>query len=269
MNDYSTLLFVEQLSRMLCFRLNTLQYFCPSQASLTMILNMSSHFIDFSWSMNVHAVLNLAISVFSALATSLEKVSTRSMRLAHNVLYSHSKPMFDALVSLDSEKGTATLMAKFAKCNSTVLANFSAGYPESLLHIALSSHGMLTSPLLQTFLHSGGDRWINTPGVNGRHPLHHSVPKGVEVLLIDYGAHLDAVDAVGSTPECGNEYFECNPRPLSCIAARSIVKARGLTKYEIGILPARVQAFIALHDGIATRAEVENVLLNAYTITSI
>ena len=121
---------------------------------------------------------------------------------------------------------------------------------------------MLTSPLLETFLHSGGDRWINTPGVNGRRPLHHSIPKDVEVLLVDYGAHLDAVDADGSTPECCNEYFKCNPRPLSCIVARSIVQAAGLTEYEIGILPAHVQAFIYLHDGHATREEVDRVLLH-------
>ena len=121
---------------------------------------------------------------------------------------------------------------------------------------------MLTSPLLQTLLHSGGDRWINTPGVNGRRPLHLRIPREVAVLLIDYGAHLDAVDADGSTPEYSNEYFKCNPRPLSCIVARSIVKAGGLTEYEIGILPARVLVFISLHDGHATRAEVDSVLLN-------
>ena len=119
---------------------------------------------------------------------------------------------------------------------------------------------MLTSPLLETFLHSGGDRWINTPGVNGRRPLHHSIPKDVEVLLID------VVDADGSTPECCNDYFKCNPRPLFCIVARSVVKAGGFMEYEIGILPAHVQAFISLHDDHATRAEVESVLLTLASV---
>ena len=54
--------------------------------------------------------------------------------------------------------------------------------------------------LLQTFLLSGGDRWINTPGINGRRSHHFHAQKKVQVLLIDYGAHLDAVDADGSTP---------------------------------------------------------------------
>ena len=80
-----------------------------------------------------------------------------------------------------------------------------------MLHVALSCHGMLTSPLLQTFLHSGGDRWINTPGVNGHRPLHVRVPKDVAVMLLDYGAHLDAVDADGSTPKCCNEYLCVTP----------------------------------------------------------
>ena len=262
LDDCSSLCLVEQLSRMLCFRLDTIQYICLSQRSLTKVLRMSENFIDFACAMNVHALLNLAINVFNALAISLEKVNTRCMCQAHNVLYSCSEKMFDALVSLDFEKETAILMTKFAKCNPPLLANTFEGYPESLLHIALSSDGMLTLPLLQTFLHSGGDRWINTPGINGRRPLHHSVPNDVAVLLIDYGAHLDAVDADGSTPEYSNEYFKFNPRPLSCIVARSIVKARGLTEYKIGILPARVQAFISLHDGHATRAEVDSVLLS-------
>ena len=261
LDDYSTLRFVEQLSRMLCFRLHTIQYICLSQTTLSEVLRISQCFIYYAFSMNVHSLLNLAITVYRALDISLEKVSTRCMHFAHDVVYYCSIKIFEGLVSLDSEKETDILMNKFAKCNPPLLVNPSVGYPESLLHVALSSDGMLTSPLLQTFLHSGGDRWINTPGVNGRRPLHHSIPKDVEVLLIDYGAHLDAVDADGSTPECCNEYFKCNPRPLSCIVARSIVKAGGLTEYEIGILPAHVQAFISLHDGHATREEVDSVLL--------
>ena len=61
----------------------------------------------------------------------------------------HQVIIFNTLVSLDSEKETAVLMTKFAKCNPPLLVNNSTGYPESLLHIALSSHEMQTSPLLQ------------------------------------------------------------------------------------------------------------------------
>ena len=266
-NDYSNWLFVEQLSRMLCFRFNTVQYYCPSQGSLFMVLQISSRFILSA--SRIRALLNLAVNVFNSLASSLEKVSIRCLREAHKLLHCYSRPIFYEIASLDSEEEAVILMTKFAKCNSPLLANFSEGYPESLLHIALSCRKMLTSPLLQTFLHSGGDRWINTPGVNGRRPLHLCVPKDVADLLVDYGAHLDAVDADESTPEYSNEYFKCNPRPLSCIVARCIVKAGGLTEDEITILPAHVQAFISLHDGHATREEVDGVLLKACIAPSI
>ena len=56
--------------------------------------------------------------------------------------------------------------------------------------------------LLQTFYKVMG---TNTPKVNGRRPLHFRLPKDAQVLLIDYGAHLDAVDTDGSTLQCGNE----------------------------------------------------------------
>ena len=149
------------------------------QASPTKVLTISKNFIDFAYHVKIHPLLNLAINVFNALAISLEKISARCMHLAHNVLYSCSKMIFDALVSLDSEKETAILMTKFAKCNPPLLVDryTSEIYPESLLHIALSCCGMLTSPLLQTYLHSGGDRWINTPGVNGRRSTSFSYSK--------------------------------------------------------------------------------------------
>ena len=76
----------------------------------------------------------------------------RCMEEAHIVLHSCTERIFKTLVSLDSEKETTVLMTNFGKCNPPLLVNTllntSEGYPESLLHIALSSHGMLTSPLL-------------------------------------------------------------------------------------------------------------------------
>ena len=150
-------------------------------------------------------------------------------------------------------------MTKLANSNPPLLVNELNGYRESLLHIALSNYRMLTSPLIQTFLNSGGERWINTPGVHGHRPLHLDIPKEVEVLLVEYGAHLDAVDAGGSTPKCSREYYNSHPRPLSCIVARSIVKAGGLMEHEISLLPAHVQAFISLHDHLATRAVIDSI----------
>ena len=47
--------------------------------------------------------------------------------------------IFNALVSHESEKEVAILMTKFAKCSPPLLVNTSKGYPESLLHIALSN----------------------------------------------------------------------------------------------------------------------------------
>ena len=51
--------------------------------------------------------------------------------------------------------------------------------------------------------------------VHGFHPLHLGFPKEVEVLLIEHGAHLDAIDADGSTPYCCYKYYESHPRPHS------------------------------------------------------
>ena len=266
--DYSNFFFVEQLAKMICFRLDTIQYVYLSQGSLTKVLMMSEHFIDFACRENDYARLELAIHVFSALATSLEKVSIRCVHLANKVLNSCGGMIFEGLLCHNCEKETAILMSKFAKCNPPLLVNTNEGYAESLLHILLSRHDTLTSPLLQTFLHSGGDKWINTPGVNGLRPLHLHISREFTDLLIDYGAHFDAVDADGSTPKYCNEYLKSNPRPLSCIIARSILKTGGLTEYEINILPRRVQAFISLHDGHATRAEVDSVLLYKCTTSS-
>ena len=253
LDDYSTLPFVDHLSRLLCFCPDTIQYICLSHCSLTKVLRMSQNGVDFACRMNVHALLlALATNVFNALAISMEKVRTRCVHLANGVLYTCSEMIFIALVSHESEKEVTILMSKFAKCSAPRLVNTSKRYPESLLHIALSSRGMLSLPLLQTFLHSGGDRWINTPRVNGRRPLHHSVPKDVEVLLIEYGAHLDAVNADGSTPKCCNEYFKCNPRPLSCIVARFIVRTEGLMDYNFNILLAHGQVFGQVTINLAT-----------------
>ena len=150
----------------------------------------------------------------------------------HNLVHYSICLIFNTFAFLDTEKETTRLMTKFVMCNCPLLVNVSNGYPESLLHIALSSDMMLRSPLLKTFLKSGGDKWINTPGVNRCCPLHLiCVLKEVQVLLIDHGAHLDAVDACGSTPICSKEYYKRHPRPLSCIVARSVVKAGGLMEY--------------------------------------
>ena len=94
MDDYSSLLLLEQLSRMLCFRLGTIQYIFLSERSLSVVLRLSEDFIDFACCMNVHALLNLAINVFSSMATSLEKINTRCMEQAHVVLYSCTEMIF-------------------------------------------------------------------------------------------------------------------------------------------------------------------------------
>ena len=259
--EYNVLHVADPLSRMLCFRLESTHYICLSEKSLSKVLIMSTKFISSACAWELVTFLNLAINIFSALVNSLEGRNVCCRPKIHSELHFCSRLIYAKLISIDSQREAAILMTKFVKCNPPLIVNDINGYPESLLHIVLSSQTGLTSPLLQTFLHSGGDRWINTPGVNGRRPLHLDVPRVIADLLIDYGAHLDAVDADGSTPEYSNEYFKYNPSPLSCIAARSIAKSGGLTKYESSILSAQVQAFISLHDGHATRAEVNSKLL--------
>ena len=258
--EHCILSIAQPLSRMLCFQLNSIQYIGLTENSLIKVLRSSRWLIGWADSTKSHAYLNLAINVFSALAGSLERIRFRYLYELHNGLHTCSVIIFRTLTSFDNQKESISLMIKFAKSCSPLLVNESYGYPESLLHIALSNREMLASPLLQTFLHAGGDRWINTPGVNGWRPLHLGVPKEVEVLLINYGAHLGAVDADGSTPVCCNNYYEYNPRPLSCIVARFIVNTGGLMEHELGLLPPHIQAFLSLHDGRATRAEIDGIL---------
>ena len=258
--EHNTLHVAEQLSEMLFFQLHSMQNRCLTQRSLSSIMAVSTRLIDLACKAKVHALLKIAINVFIALANSLGRVNVSFVWEMHNTLHSSSYCIFDTLASLDSKKETTRLMARFAMCNPPLLVNVSNGYPESLLHIALSNSRMLRSSLLQTFLKSGGDRWINTPGVNGCRPLHLSLLKKVEVLLINCGAHLDAVAVDGSIPRCSKEYFKRHPRPLSCIVARSIAMAGGLMEHEIGLLPARVKAFVSLHDSCATRTEIDSIL---------
>ena len=237
-----------------------MQYINLTRESLIKVLSISNRLIDMACFTKCHAYLDLAIMVFNTLAVSLEKISVSCAYELHSVLHFSSGAIFSSLASFGNEKETTALTIKFAKCCSPLLVDRLSGYPQSLLHIALSSRKMLPSPLLQTFLHAGGDRWINTPGVNGRRPLHLGVPKEVEVLLIDYGAHLDAVDAGGSTPRCGYKYYKHHPRPLSCIVARFIVKTGGLMEHAMGLLPTHIQDFLSLHDQNATQAEVDSTL---------
>ena len=255
----------EPLSRMLCFRLESIQYICISRRSLKDVFNISEGFITLACKFKVtgaQVLLNPAINVFKALSTLMERISICVYRI-HEVLRSCSKLLLGAILKTQVQFGlrkASSLMAKFAKCNPPPLVNEANGYPESLLHIVLSYPGMLISPLLETFLEGGGNRWINTPGgVNGYRPLH-GVPKQVKVLFIEHGAHLDAVDAYGSTPKCCQKYYLSHPRPLSCIVASSIVKSGGLMVHEIGLLPTHMQAFVSLHDWRAARAQIDNAL---------
>ena len=104
---------------------------------------------------------------------------------------------------------------------------------------------MLRSPLLiRTFLNGGEDRWINIPGVKGCRPLHLAATKHIKVLLIDFEAHLDNVNACGSTSKCCNEHY------------KSIVKTGELMEQKIDLLLTHVQAFVSLHDSRVTDNEV-------------
>ena len=141
----------------------------------------------------------------------------------------------------------------------------------TLLHLALDSSSLQNSViqtgiswLIPALLRWGSDAVVDVPNLNGMRPLHLAISNtdSSEVLthLLDYGAHLDAVNAAGksvfdiyrarrmrlSNPRTAHlgEVLYASPLSLACHACRVVV-AEGLP-YEA--MPPHVKDFIRLHD---------------------
>ena len=141
----------------------------------------------------------------------------------------------------------------------------------TLLHLALDSSSLQNSViqtgiswLIPALLRWGSDAVVDVPNLNGMRPLHLAISNtdSSEVLthLLDYGAHLDAVNAAGksvfdiyrarrmrlSDPLKADleAVLYANPLSLACHACRVVV-AEGLP-YEA--MPPHVKDLIRLHD---------------------
>ena len=135
----------------------------------------------------------------------------------------------------------------------------------TLLHLALlgeyllrrNEHLVNTIPLVAALLRWGTDTVINYPTSSGQRPLHLAVLAQHEghllvPLLVDHGAHLDAVNANGKTAYdlCTTsellEVFPSTPLRLACQACRVLVQER--VPYQNIELPAHIKYIVSLHD---------------------
>ena len=125
------------------------------------------------------------------------------------------------------------------------------GCPTTLLHVVLS-HISKPGALIALIIENGGQAMLNETGPLGNRPLQNTVQDVVIKQLIEYGAHLDAVNSCGHTVYDTINIFaphllpECTVDRLSCISARAV--AVGNICYQSMDLPPRIKSFISLHD---------------------
>ena len=104
--------------------------------------------------------------------------------------------------------------------------------------------------LIVALLRWGANTVINVPDLSSQRPLHLAAKLDNPTIishLLDYGAHLDAVNAEGKAfYEVLKNFPTDNPLPLVCQASRKIVSERIL--YLNLDLPHHVEEFISLHD---------------------
>ena len=134
----------------------------------------------------------------------------------------------------------------------------------ALVHDAMSCSGKLSADVVRTMLECGGDCYIDSLDKHGKRPLHVAVQSGkleLVSLLLEFGAHLDAVNREGSTAAevVGHKitdsiqqiFSDFLPLPLTCLASRAIVGAK--ISYKTLDLPLHIINYIKLHDRYAHR----------------
>ena len=159
-------------------------------------------------------------------------------------------PKIPALSNSECYKHGVEFVAKFI-----VLAD-----GNTLLHLLLDHQFPHLNILLESLLQWGGDRALNMhyKGVLCLHKacLSGCSPKTVEILL-NYGAHFDAVDQQGRTlleivrvthPQLQAEFelFRA-PQPLYCLSAFAVIRS-GAPYQHMECLPLAVKSFLAMHD---------------------
>uniref|UniRef100_A0A1X7VJA1 Uncharacterized protein n=1 Tax=Amphimedon queenslandica TaxID=400682 RepID=A0A1X7VJA1_AMPQE len=160
------------------------------------------------------------------------------------------------LLSTTEESDIKYLVDVLSKnCPRTIIdAN---GLPTTLIHVLLRLDSV-TGPLklLQLIIEANGVWMVNGVGPLGMRPLHLTHEEDIISLLIDYGAHLDAVNSHRVTvikdlhvrrPDLfPDQFIDSRPFPLKCLAANAI--AIQALPYIGMHIPHNLKYFISLHD---------------------
>ena len=131
------------------------------------------------------------------------------------------------------------------------------GLPTTLIHILLRLDSVARPlKLLQLIIEANGVWMVNGVGPLGMRPLHLTHEEDIISLLIDYGAHLDAVNSHRVTvirdlhvrrPDLfPDQFVDSRPFPLKCLAANAIA-IHGLP-YTAMHIPHGLKYFISMHD---------------------
>lgn len=128
-------------------------------------------------------------------------------------------------------------------------------WSSNLLHFSIVSS--LPAGFIEAVLRWGADQYVNVSlGPWQNRPLHYcSLKVEVALLLLEFGAHFDAVnrtgrtafeqhrDGVGAVSECFSQF---RPPPLACLAAKAILQHK--INYQLLTYPSRLKVFIGFHD---------------------
>lgn len=158
-----------------------------------------------------------------------------------------------------------SLGEKFVKgCKGPIVTY--TGWSTSLLLLA-HQHFFASEVHMRQLLEWGAHEYVNDPGESGNRLLHIVQLPSIVSLVLEYGAHPDAVNMHGKSPPffAQRSYqdpqmlalFEF-PRPLVCLSA-SVVVETGIP-YQSLPLPQRIKTLISYHDPTCVVPETNSVL---------
>ena len=178
----------------------------------------------------------------------------------------------DYIKQLKSEAGFVASTDCISLCKALISSYLNYSPRCNLLHDFLSEvsfymedmvsdeHLCSYSISLEKFLMCGAEKVINEPDGNGNRPISRVFELESEIavqcmsILIDFGAHVDAVDHKGQMclnwqtrhPPVHSYLMTLGPLKLACYAAQTIVREK--IKYlQVG-LPSHVISFVKMHD---------------------